>query len=96
MARTKQRCSGMIKNAKDRELKLDVDKVTFRLFAPYDSLVAQQAKAARIKPNQFARLATMCMADGQLLNLSERMERIEAQLIRLRRDFNDAVDRQRD
>ena len=71
----------------------DVDKVTFRLFAPYDSLVAKQAQAARMKPNQFARIATMCVADGQLLNLSERMGRIEDELIRLRRDFNDAVDR---
>jgi len=76
--------------------KRDVDKVTFRLFAPYDSLVAKQAQAARMKPNQFARIATMCVADGQLLNLSERMGRIEDELIRLRRDFNDAVDRSSD
>ncbi|TWU62351.1 hypothetical protein V7x_40800 [Crateriforma conspicua] len=70
----------------------EVEKVTFRLFAPYDNLVAKQAQAARMKPNQFARIATMCVADGQLLNLSERMGRIEDELIRLRRDFNNAVD----
>lgn len=70
-----------------------VEKISFRLWAPYSSRVADQARAARMKPNQFARMATMCIADGELLNLSERMSRIESELIRLRLDFNRAVER---
>jgi hypothetical protein len=49
------------------------------------------AEAARLKPNQFARLATISVADGGLLNVAARMERIEDELIRLRKDFNAAV-----
>lgn len=49
------------------------------------------ADAAKLKPNQFARLATISIADGGLLNVAQRMERIENELIRLRKDFNTAV-----
>lgn len=72
----------------------EVEKITFRLWAPYSNRIAQQALAARVKPNQFARIATMCVVDGELLNLSERIARIEEELTGLRRDFNEAVDRQ--
>jgi len=70
----------------------EVEKITFRLWPPYTARVAEQAHAARLKPNQFARLATMSIADGGLLNLSDRLSRIEDELIRLRKDFNSAVD----
>lgn len=68
-----------------------VEKITFRLFPPYTERIAEQASLARVNPNQLARIATMAAADGGLLNLSERLQRIENELIRLRKDFNDAV-----
>lgn len=68
------------------------DKITFRLWPPYTDRVQEMADAAKLKPNQFARLATISIADGGLLNVAQRMERIENELIRLRKDFNQAVD----
>ena len=67
------------------------DKLTFRLWSPYSDKVLRKAKSAGLSPNQFGRLATMAMADSELLQLSERMGRIENEMIRLRKDFNDAV-----
>jgi ABC-type branched-subunit amino acid transport system ATPase component len=64
-----------------------VEKITFRLFPPYTEKVAQQAGQARLSPNQFARIATMAMADGELLNLSDKLGRVECELRRLRRDL---------
>jgi hypothetical protein len=64
-----------------------VERITFRLFPPYTERVAQQAARARLTPNQFARLATMAMTDGELLNLCGKLGRIEAELQRLRRDL---------
>ena len=72
------------------------DKITFRLWPPYTERVMEMAEAAKLKPNQFARLATISIADGGLLNVAQRMERIEDELIRLRKDFNAAVDSGRD
>lgn len=71
--------------------KESVAKLTFRVFAPYDELIAERAREANLKPSQFARLATMALADANLLQLTERLTRIESELIRLRKDFNDAV-----
>ena len=67
------------------------DKITFRLWPPYTDKIREVAKAARLKPNQLARIATISVTDGGLLNLSERLGRIEDELIRLRQDFNSAV-----
>lgn len=67
------------------------DKITFRLWPPYTEKIQQMADAAKLKPNQFARVATISVADGGLLNMAARMERIEDELIRLRKDFNSAV-----
>ncbi len=67
------------------------DKLTFRLWSPYSDKVLRSAKAAGMSPNQFGRLATMSMADSGLLQITERLGRIENEMIRLRRDFNDAV-----
>lgn len=74
------------------KFKQEVEKITFRLFPPYTARIAEQARVAKLNPNQFARVATMAVADGGLLDLSNRLQRIEDELIRLRRDFNDAVD----
>lgn len=68
------------------------DKITFRLWPPYTERIQEMAEAAKLKPNQFARVATISVADGGLLNVAARMERIENELIRLRKDFNAAVD----
>ena len=67
------------------------DKLTFRLWSPYNERVLFKAKSAGLTPNQFGRLATMAMADNELLQVSERMARLENEMIRLRKDFNDAV-----
>ena len=72
--------------------KSEVEKLTFRLWSPYTSLVAERAKAVRLTPNQFARVATMSFADNQLLEVQQQMSRIEDALIRLRKDFNNAVE----
>ena len=68
------------------------DKITFRLWPPYTDRIKAMADAARLKPNQFARLATISVADGGLLNVAARMERIEDELIRLRQDFKAAIE----
>ena len=67
------------------------NKITFRLWPPYTEKIQVMADAAKLKPNQFARVATISVADGGLLNMAARMERIEDELIRLRKDFNSAV-----
>lgn len=67
------------------------DKLTFRLWSPYSDKVLQRANAAGLSPNQYGRLATMAMADAGLLQLAEKLGRLENEMIRLRRDFNDAV-----
>ncbi len=67
------------------------DKLTFRLWSPYSDKVLQSANAAGLSPNQYGRLATMAMADSGLLQLADRLRRIESEMIRLRKDFNDAV-----
>ena len=74
------------------EAPVEIEKITFRLWPPYTAWVSEQARLARLKPNQFARVATMAAADGGLLDLSGRLTRIEEELLRLREDFNQAVD----
>jgi multidrug resistance efflux pump len=68
-----------------------VEKLTFRLWPPYTEKVFRSAQAVGISPNQFGRVATMTVADQGLLELPERLARIENELIRLRKDFNEAV-----
>ena len=67
------------------------DKLTFRLWSPYSDKVLQRASAAGLSPNQYGRLATMAMVDAGLLQLADKIGRLENEMIRLRRDFNDAV-----
>ena len=74
-----------------KQRKDEVEKITFRVWPPYTGRIAEHAARARLKPNQFARIATMAVTDGGLLDLSGRMSRIEEELIRFRRDFNEAV-----
>ena len=66
-------------------------QLSFRLWSPYSDRVVEQANTAGIKPTQFARLATMAMVDNGLLSHNDRLKRIEDELIRLRKDFNEAV-----
>lgn len=70
----------------------EVEKITFRLWPPYTERIAELADKARLNPNQVARLATMAMADGGLLDVSGRLNRIEETLIRFRMDFDAAVE----
>ena len=69
----------------------EVAQLSFRLWPPYSLMVARQAAAAGMKPTQFARLATMAMVDSGLLSLAKRLGRVEDELIRLRKDFNDSL-----
>lgn len=67
------------------------EKLTFRLAPRYAEKVVEAAKAAGVTPNQFGRIATMAVAQNGFLALSDRLGLIEEELIRLRKDFNDAV-----
>jgi hypothetical protein len=67
------------------------EKLTFRLWTPYSEKVLEKAVTLGMSPNQFGRLATIAMADHGFLEVRERMARMEEELIRLRRDFNNAV-----
>ncbi len=79
-----------------------VEKLTFRLFPPYDEIISEAAKHVRLSPNEFGRVATMAAADSGLLGVHDRLGRIEAELKRfsrmedelkaLRKDFNDATE----
>ena len=64
-----------------------VEKISFRLFAPYTHRIVQQAALARLTPNQFARLATMAMVDSGLLNVPGKLTRIESDIKRLRQEL---------
>jgi protoporphyrinogen oxidase len=66
-----------------------IHKISFRLWPPYTETIAEKASLARVSANQYARIATMAAADGGLLNLSERLQRISDELIRLRKDVNE-------
>ena len=73
-----------------KQKKKQAKQLSFRLWEPYSEWVVDHAKAAGIKPTQLARLATMAMVDTGMLMYSQRLERIENELIRLRKDLNDA------
>jgi hypothetical protein len=70
------------------------EKITFRLWPPYTKRISEMAEAARLKPNQFARMATMAVADNGLLDLNNRLKCIEEVLIGLRMDLNRMLDAQ--
>ena len=65
--------------------------MNLRLFPPYSIKVADRVKAARTEPTKWGRMAIMSAVDNGLFGLTEKLTRIEDELIRLRRDFNDAV-----
>ena len=67
------------------------EKLTFRLAPQYAEKVYRMAEEADITPNQLGRIATMAVVNNGFLELSEKMARMEDQLIRLRQDFNDVV-----
>lgn len=71
----------------------EVNKFTFRIWPPYTTKILEQARAARLTHNQFARMATMAAADSGLLELKSHLKRIETELQQLREDFNRAVQR---
>ena len=74
--------------AQEMKIGEQAEKITFRLWPPYSKRISEMAQAARLKPNQFARMATMAVADNGLLDLNNRLKCIEEVLIRLRMDFN--------
>lgn len=69
-----------------------VEKLTFRLFPPYTEIVTEAARHVRLSPNEFGRVATMAAADSGLLGVHERLGKIEDELKRLRKDFNNATE----
>ena len=71
--------------------KTEIDKITFRVWPPYTKRIMEMAKLSNLKPNQFARIATLAFSDSGILDLNRRMKRLEKELVRFRRDFNDAV-----
>jgi hypothetical protein len=73
---------------KENKRVMEVEKITFRLWPPYTERIARLAEQARLNPNQVARLATMAMADGDLLDVAGKLSRIEETLIRLRMELD--------
>jgi hypothetical protein len=71
------------------------EKISFRLWPPYSERITKMAEAARVKPNQFARMATMAVADNGLLDLNNRLKCIEEVLIRLRMDVTRLIEHER-
>lgn len=71
--------------------KTEIDKITFRVWPPYTKRIMETAKLSNLKPNQFARIATLAFSDSGLLDLNRRMKRLEKELVRFRKDFNEAV-----
>ena len=67
-------------------------KITFRLFAPYGRRLLQIADAAGIGHNHFARVATMAAIDQDLFGNHEKLRRIEEEILRLRREFTEALE----
>jgi len=67
-------------------------KITFRLFAPYGRKLLDVARAAGVGHNHFARIATMAAVDHDLFGNHEKLRRIEDELLRLRMEFNDALE----
>ncbi len=67
------------------------EKLTFRIAPRFAERVLEASKSAGVSPNQFGRIATMAAAQTGFLSLSNRLGRVEEELIRLRRDFNDAT-----
>jgi hypothetical protein len=71
------------------------EKISFRLWPPYTERITKMAEAAKLRPNQFARMATMAVADNGLLDLNNRLKCIEEVLIRLRMDVNQLMEQRR-
>lgn len=71
--------------------KQSANKLSFRLSPEYAEVVEKLAAEAGVNPNTFGRVATMAMAVSRFHDLVGKMGRIEDELIRLRKDFNDAV-----
>ena len=63
-----------------------------RFWEPYDGLVMRQAEQAGIKPNQLVRVATMSFVDHQLLDVNERLTRIESSLVQLISEFSEEAE----
>lgn len=80
------------KKPKKRTTPESIEKVTTRLFPPYSERVAEHLQAAGVTPSQFTRQAIMLVIDGGLIHANQRLARIEEQLIRLRKDFNEAIE----
>ena len=57
-----------------------------RFWEPYDELVTEKARMARLKPNQLVRFATMAAVDSDLLSIHERMKQMDHELKVLRQD----------
>jgi len=70
------------------------EKLTFRLTAEYAELVYKLAESAGLTPNQVGRMTTMFMVRNRFDEFPEKFGRVENALIRLTRDFNDAVYRE--
>ncbi len=67
------------------------EKITSRFAKSQAEKMAAQCEASGIKPSQYLRLAGMAFTDFRFLDLIGRMQRVEDEILRLRDDFNEAV-----
>lgn len=68
-------------------------QITSRFWKPYDALIMEKAKEARIQPTQLVRMATMAFVDCEFLSLHKELLEIKKELAQFRKDFSDVVER---
>ena len=81
----------MAMRGRKRSPREQAEQLTFRLAPQYAEKVYRMSEAAGISPNQFGRIATMAVANNGFLELSQKMARMEDQLIRFRQEFKEVV-----
>lgn len=67
------------------------EKVTVRFAPSQAARIAEQCRLAGLRPAQYVRVAAFGFTEHRHLDLIAKLGRVEDELIRLRRDFNDAV-----
>lgn len=75
----------------ERTLEEQCERITSRFDKHYARKLAEQCARNGMKPAQLVRFAAMVLIDFSALDLVSKVQRVEDEMIRFRRDFNDAV-----
>jgi len=79
---------------KKKTTRQQAEKLSYRLSEEYAELVGAMAEESGLTPNQIGRMATMFMVRNRFHEFPEKFGRVENALIRLTKDFNEAVYRE--